>query len=146
MHFVVGEATAEGRRPSADELDDIYERHYRETLAACRAGGFDALAHIDLPTRYLDGRREPAALIEEVLETMVAKGIALEVNTWSLRKGRAEGSPTTAIMDAYAACGGSFVTMGSDAHCASDVAACMTEAEIGGLARCFYRARKRAAA
>jgi len=143
VHFVVNEATAEGRCPPVDELDAIYERHYLETLAACRRGGFDALAHIDVPARFLDGRREPAALIDEIMKTMIAKDIALEMNTWCLRKGQAEGSPTAAIMKAYAACGGSFVTMGSDAHCARDIAACMSEARTKGFKRCFYRGRKR---
>jgi len=143
VHFVVNEATVEGREVPVAEIDAVYERHYLETLAACRRGGFDSLAHIDVPARFLAERREPVALIEEILKTMVAKGIALEVNTWCLRKGQAEGSPTAAIMKAYAACGGRFVTMGSDAHCARDVAACMAEAGTDGLARCYYRGRKR---
>jgi histidinol-phosphatase (PHP family) len=143
VHHVVNEATAGGRRVAEAELDGIYERHYEETLAACRSGGFDALAHIDLPARYLCGRCEPAALLDDILGTMVEKGIALEANTWSLRKGMAEGSPSAGILRAYASAGGRYVTMGSDAHCAKDVAACMAEAGPEGFESCYYRGRKR---
>jgi histidinol-phosphatase (PHP family) len=146
VHYVVNEATAGGRGVGAAELDGIYERHYRETLAACERGGFDALAHVDLPSRYLSESREPAALIAEALAALVEKGIALEVNTWGLRKGRAEGSPTAGILKAYRDAGGEYVTMGSDAHCARDVAACMADARPEGFAACYYRGRKRVAA
>jgi histidinol-phosphatase (PHP family) len=143
VHHVVNEATARGRRVAEAELDGIYERHYAETLAACRRGGFDALAHIDVPTRYLSGRRESAALIAEIMEAMVEKDISLEVNTWSLRKGVGEPSPSESILKAYGAAGGRYVTMGSDAHCAGDVAACMAEAGPDGFEPCFYRGRSR---
>jgi histidinol-phosphatase (PHP family) len=143
VHHVVNEATADGRPVAEAELDGIYERHYEETLAACRRGGFDALAHVDLPTRYLPGRREPAALIGDAMKELAAKDISLEINTWSLRKGRAEGSPSEGILRAYEAAGGRYVTMGSDAHCAGDVAACMDGAKADGFTRCYYRGRKR---
>jgi histidinol-phosphatase (PHP family) len=143
VHHVVNEATAGGRRVAEADLDGVYERHYAETLAACRGGGFDALAHIDVPTRYLSGRRESAALIDEIVRTMVGKGLSLEMNTWSLRKGMAEGSPSASILEAYRAAGGRYVTMGSDAHCAKDVAACMAGAPPEGFVPCFYRKRKR---
>lgn len=146
VHFVVNEATADGREVPAAQIDAVYERHYLETIAACRRGGFDALAHIDVPARYIAERREPAALIDEALATMVAKGIALEVNTWSLRKGLAEGSPTAGILKAYRDAGGEYVTTGSDAHCAGDVAACMEGARPDGLRACYYRGRKRVVA
>lgn len=143
VHYVVNEATAGGRRVDSSELDGIYERHYRETLAACRRGGFDALAHIDVPARYLSGRREPAALIAEVMKAMVEKDLSLEVNTWCLRKGLGEGSPSAGMLKAYGAAGGRHVTMGSDAHNARDVAARMEGARPEGFRACYYRGRKR---
>jgi histidinol-phosphatase (PHP family) len=143
VHHVVNEATVGGRRVVEAELAEIYERHYSETLAACRRGGFDALAHIDVPTRYLSGRRESAALIAEIMEAMVERDISLEVNTWSLRKGLGAPSPSESILKAYGAAGGRYVTMGSDAHCARDVAACMAEAGPVGFEPCFYRGRSR---
>jgi len=134
----------QGRGPfSASALDEIYERHYGETIAACRRGGFDSLAHIDVPARYLAERREPFALIEEALRTMVERGISLEMNTWCLRKGFVEGSPSASILKAYGACGGEYLTAGSDAHCARDVAACMAGAGADDFKPCYYRNRKR---
>jgi len=83
------------------------------------------------------------ALIEETLRTMVDTGISLEMNTWSLRKGFAEGSPSGSILKAYADCGGEYLTMGSDAHCARDVAACMQGSKPDSFKPCYYRGRKR---
>jgi histidinol-phosphatase (PHP family) len=143
VHRVVNAATAGGRRVAEAALEGVYELHYAETLAACRCGGFDALAHIDLPTRYLSGRRESSALIDEIVGTMVEEEISLEVNTWSLRKGSSESSPSEGILRAYGAAGGRYVTMGSDAHCAGDVAACMSGAGPEGFEPCFYRGRSR---
>lgn len=94
----------------------LFETYYREVLKAVRFGGFDSLAHIDIPKRYLAATYEPADLLNEVMSALVKKGIALELNSYPIRKGFAEINPSDNICSLYARYGGQRVTTGSDAH------------------------------
>jgi histidinol-phosphatase (PHP family) len=94
----------------------LYEAYYREILKAIRFGGFDSLAHVDFPKRYLLSKHEPSDLIGEAMGELVKKGIALEINSQSIRKQYPEINPSHAICVVYAQNGGRIVTAGSDAH------------------------------
>jgi histidinol-phosphatase (PHP family) len=101
----------------------FYEAYYSEMLAAVRLGGFDILAHIDFPKRYLPVSIVDLPVLKEVLAAVVEGGIALEVNTSSLRRGLSRCLPDLDILEMYAAEGGSRITLGSDAHIADDIGA-----------------------
>jgi histidinol-phosphatase (PHP family) len=101
--------------------EKVFEMHYAETLKMARFGGFDALAHMDFPRRFLDKHSEPAELIDPILSTLVRSGIALELNASPLRKGLAFSLPSPSILRRYRELGGRWVTAGSDAHHADDV-------------------------
>jgi len=128
-------------------LEDIYARHYEETLAACESGGFDSLAHADFPKRYLEGKVEPRAdLLAALMAALASKGIALELNSSPLRKGRAERYPSDLILGAYLAAGGRAVTFSSDAHRTEDLGADFDRLDPPAACEpCFFRARKRVA-
>lgn len=113
-------------------LRGLYERYYGEVLAAVGCGGFDVLAHLDLPKRYA-GASHDDPLVDDVLAELVRAGIALEVNTSPLRKGLAECSPDLDILERYARLGGGPATVGSDAHSGDEVGAGIERAE--GLLR-----------
>ena len=57
-----------------------------------------------------------ADLIDPILCELILNGIALEVNTSSLRKGFPEPNPGRAIIKKYHDFGGRLVTVGADAH------------------------------
>ncbi len=64
--FVLGSVhTFQGTWAGAEDIlqkysaDEIYDLHYAETLKMVRFGGFDALAHMDLPRRYLRNPGSP---------------------------------------------------------------------------------------
>jgi histidinol-phosphatase (PHP family) len=99
----------------------LFETYYQEVLQAVRFGGFDSLAHIDFPKRYLAGKYEPAALLDEVTAELVKKSIALELNSHPIRKGYPEINPSDDICAIYARYGGQAVTTGSDAHAPEDI-------------------------
>jgi len=103
--------------------ESIFEMYYGEVLKTVRLGGFDALAHIDFPKRYLGTTFEPKDLIEEILRELVKRDIALELNSSPLRKGLSEPYPSESICQLYATEGGTKVTVGSDAHYPEHVAA-----------------------
>jgi histidinol-phosphatase (PHP family) len=125
-------------------VEGVFERHYEETLALCRTGGFDALAHIDFPKRYLGRSSEPEAVIAETMRALVSSGASLEINTSPLRKGLPEPCPSGRLLAAYAREGGRFVTLGSDAHRAADVGAGIAGLSIPeALVPCRYERRSR---
>lgn len=100
-----------------------FREYYKEVLAAVKFGGFDVLAHFDLPKRYLKESCEEKELVNEILHELKNKGIALEINTSPLRRGLKECCPDSEILKNYLKAGGTRVTTGSDAHCCSEIAA-----------------------
>lgn len=101
--------------------EEIFANYYREVLKLVETGGFDVLAHLDLPKRYLGKPEGQSPLLDRILSLLVEKGIALEVNTSPLRKGLKECAPDYEILSRYRSLGGQLVTVGSDAHRISDV-------------------------
>jgi len=92
-------------------------------LASIRLGGFDILAHIDFPKRYLNTSITDLSILEDVLAALIEAGIALEINTSSLRKGLTHSMPDLDILQMYARQGGCKITLGSDAHTPEDIGA-----------------------
>lgn len=101
----------------------FYESYYQIMLDMVQFGGFDILAHIDFPKRYLKTNITDLPILEDVLASLIATDIALEINTSSLRKGLPEVMPAAAILRRYAELGGRRITFGSDAHVPEDVGA-----------------------
>ncbi|MBC7234295.1 MAG: histidinol-phosphatase HisJ family protein [Chloroflexi bacterium] len=100
----------------------LFERYYQDMLRAVRHGGFDVLAHLDLPKRYLGHGCEEIPLIDEVLREVVRAGMALEINTSPLRKGVNACAPDAPLLRRYASVGGRRLTLGSDAHAPNEIA------------------------
>lgn len=116
IHYV-GETWVGGKEMLDNwPIEQIYELYYREVLSAVQFGGFDSLAHIDFPKRYLPSKLEPVNLIEEILRQLVQKQIALELNSSSFRRGYPELHPSDSICELYRKNGGCLVTVGSDSH------------------------------
>ncbi len=103
-------------------VERIFEMHYTETMKTIAFGGFDALAHIDFPKRYLSHTHEPVDMLKEILHELVKQDIALELNSASIRKGYSEIHPSNVLLEMYRNCGGRKVTIGSDAHNCADIA------------------------
>jgi histidinol-phosphatase (PHP family) len=106
------------RKYSAEE---IFRMHYAETLKMVQFGGFDALAHMDFPRRFIPDYREPAELIDPILSTLIRSGISLELNSSPLRKGKGFSLPSRTILRRYKELGGKYVTLGSDAHRSDEI-------------------------
>jgi histidinol-phosphatase (PHP family) len=103
--------------------EGLIQRYYTTMLEMVQAGGFDTLAHFNLPERYHPVALPEDSLIDEILTCLVRAGIALEVNTSSLRKGLTESLPDRKILRRYVEFGGTMITIGSDAHYPEDVGA-----------------------
>jgi histidinol-phosphatase (PHP family) len=146
VHWVqdgwIGDKKYSGSLP----VEELFTRHYKETLKACETGLFDSLAHIDFPVRYLPRSFEDIPLLEGILDAIIEKDISLEINTSPLRKGRPCENPSKNIQRMYLDKGGKHFTIGSDAHNAVDVGAYI-DAVSGNRDRvyCYYEKRKRVA-
>ena len=105
----------------------IFEKYTEELCELAGWGEFHSLAHITYPLRYLflnEIHIQPAKyadLYKKLFRALVARGIALEVNTSGMRNPMLSPSPPFDLLKLYRESGGELVTVGSDAHNASDI-------------------------
>lgn len=108
------------------ELDEIYsllDRYFEEELILAKWNGFDTLAHLTYPMRYIvqAGRNEVELsryddITDEIFKTLIANGKALEINTSGLRQPIGKTMPTENYVRRFRELGGELLTLGSDAH------------------------------
>lgn len=126
-------------------LQEFYSLYWEEILEAVTFGGFDTLGHIDFPKRYFGELVYDNKMIKRIFKKMIESGIALEINTSSLRKGLTESMPDASLLTLYKECGGRKITIGSDAHFVKDLAADFGYAnylaDTYGFQRVFYEKR-----
>ena len=103
--------------------EEILEKYYTEVLKTTKFGGFDILAHLDLPKRCFKQPCNEWNLIDEILGELAKSGIALEINTLPLRQGFNECSPDKDLLQRYVEHKGSRICIGSDAHSSLDIGA-----------------------
>lgn len=101
----------------------FFSMYWEVVEKAVSYGHFDALAHIDFPKRYYKELIYEEEQIKAIFQHMVEKKIALEINTSSLRKGLSTTLPDGELLKLYRNCGGTLITVGSDAHLTQDLGA-----------------------
>ena len=91
-------------------------------------GGFDSLAHITYPLRYLSlpgstpsfaGHMEQ---VKAIFSELIRGEKALELNTSRLLRQDVPRLPDPELFALYHEMGGRLVTLGADAHCTEDLA------------------------
>ena len=108
------------------EPEEAFSAFY-SYMSHCLAefSNFDVLGHFNVIDRYASVIPDYAPyteVIEGMLRDLVAKGKGLEFNTSCFRYGMGRRTtPTREILEAYRALGGEIVTIGSDAHRATDI-------------------------
>lgn len=132
----------------------ILQRYFEEMLELCQWGGFDTLAHMTYPLRYIIGKYQIPVdmkpyeeIIREILKTLADKNLALEINTAGLRREIGQTSPTLEYVKLFRKLGGELLTFGSDAHRAQDLGAGLDVAidmakEAGFSHFAFYKKRE----
>lgn len=138
---------------SESELIDFLDRYFTEMAELVETGDFDVLAHLDCPLRYVVGKYGRAVdmtryddIIGKILQTVVRRGIALEVNTSGWRGALNRTMPGFDILKRYYAMGGRRITLGADAHRADRVGNGFTEVApllqaIGFRTACYFMNR-----
>lgn len=133
---------------------EAYMIYFSEVLENIRVHeDFDVYGHLDYVARY-GGYAEKevryaefADILDEILGALIRRGKGLELNTSGLRKGLPFAHPNTEILRRYRELGGEIITLGSDAHCARDLAADFGTAKemlkaVGFREIAVYHARK----
>lgn len=98
-------------------------------LAESGSRVFDVLSHLDLCKRYTQRYFDShdvspcAEIIDEILINCLAADLVPEINTSSLRQNLSETMPADETVVRYAKLGGVAMSLGSDAHRATDVGA-----------------------
>lgn len=127
-----------------DKVDVAYDEYWRENdfrtaleryfnaVRFCTEyyDCFDTCGHLDYIVRYAPCDKSaysPADyfdITDEILKTLIKKGKALEVNTKGCKPsyGTNAPNPGEAVIKRYKELGGELLTIGSDAHCAKDLA------------------------
>lgn len=93
--------------------------YYRQNLQMVESCNINVLAHLGVYKRYYQKAPDETHcndLIDEIFRTMIAKGIALEINYSSFRKIYPSLLPELFHLQRYRDLGGRLVTIGSDSH------------------------------
>lgn len=134
------------------------DEYFEEELALAQWGEFCSLSHLTFPLRFLTvdihapvlrvvreiDMSRYRSVIDKIFETIIKRGIALEVNSSGIRKGLGVSMPSAEYISRYRELGGRLITVGSDAHrvadVGADIAACYEMLRgIGFSEICVYR-------
>lgn len=128
VHWVGGENMFNRDYFNTRTAQVAYREYFAEVLRLCEAGGFDILAHVDLPKRLgssIFGAFDAASYesdLRRIWEVCIKNGITVEINTKGLRSPANQLHPTVEALRWYAELGGARLTFGSDAHHPSSIA------------------------
>ena len=110
--------------------EELYTRYFEQTLECVQhISGFQSLGHLDYAVRYgyekdkYYSYEKYRDVLDAILETLIRRDIALEVNTAGYRKGLGFPNPHPDVLWRYRDLGGEKITIGSDAHVPGDVGA-----------------------
>jgi histidinol-phosphatase (PHP family) len=111
------------------DIDALYARYFELVGASAETGLFDTIGHADLVKKF--GHRPRSLDQSEAYATLAARlaraGVCVEVNTGGLRKPVGEIYPHPDLLRAFCRAGVP-VTLGSDAHAPTEVAASLKAA------------------
>lgn len=119
------------RRKSVTQMAQAY---FRVLMEAVQTGLFDCIAHVDLYRRYGYSFYGDAVFtahrgfIEPVFAEMARRGMGLEINTSSRRRGLQDFHPAEEILSLAAQHGIAIFTVGSDAHSLAELGGDIDEA------------------
>ena len=114
---------------SRERLVGLMDRYFALVTEMAEGHDFDVLAHLTCPFRYVNGKYGRGLTDEEfekpikyILDVVIRRKIALEVNTSGLGTALNATMPSETVIRWYRELGGELVTLGSDAHSADRLA------------------------
>lgn len=127
----------------------LLKLYFDELLEMAEWGRFDVLGHLTYPLRYITGdfgikidMSQYEGIISEIFKTLIKNGKGMEINTSGLRQRIGVTLPDEHYVGLYRSLGGEILTIGSDAHCVSDLGKGIAEgvalAKKCGFDRIYY--------
>lgn len=105
------------------DVYDLLSRYFQKELELAKWDGFDSLAHLTYPLRYMVGEQKIPVdmtrfddVIGEIFETLIKNHKALEINTSGIAMPLGDTLPGEAYIQRFHDMGGQYITVGSDAH------------------------------
>lgn len=135
VHNLPGQKDFYYLKYTQENVDALFSDYLDQLLLVAKWGQFDSLAHLTYPLRYM--LAQPGIKvdisnyqdkIDGVLTELIRQKKALEVNTSGLRQQIGETLPNADIVRRFYELGGTYITLGSDAHRWADVSAGIEEA------------------
>jgi histidinol-phosphatase (PHP family) len=134
--------------------EESYARYFAAVRDSVESGQIDVVGHLEYANRRGVGAFGPydwepyQEQVAELFDRMIARGIALEINTAGLRQGVGHTYPCEAHIALYAERGGRLLTIGSDSHQPEDLAASYDAAvglalKYGFTEVCTFQERRR---
>ena len=116
--------------------EEAFREYFNGILANIKKfNGFDVCGHLDYVVRYGVNKDKNYSyakykdLFDEILTFLLEQEKGIELNTGSISRGTRDVSPCLDVIKRYRELGGDVITVGSDAHKASDIAADYARAE-----------------
>lgn len=111
-----------------EDVDELLREYFTEIIGVSKWSGFDSLAHLTYPLRYIKGKynidvdlKKYYDYTDEILKALAENGKALEINTSGLRQPLGDTMPSKDFVKRFKELGGEYITIGSDAHKAIDI-------------------------
>lgn len=105
------------------DVTELLNRYFDALISLCEWGNFDSLAHLTYPLRYIFGKYKINVelknfydKIDTILNLLISKNTALEINTSGLGMEIKDFLPNKEIVSRYRKLGGKYITIGSDSH------------------------------
>lgn len=111
-----------------DDYLSLWRAYLSELYELTEFDGIDSLSHLTYPLRYFKASgfeldvRHFEKEIEKILNSIISKGICLEINSSGFRQGLGCPLPDEYIISLYKSLGGRLITIGSDSHTTKDIA------------------------
>lgn len=106
-----------------------YEEYFQSILENLHAfSEMDVYGHIDYIVRYGPNKnlsysyKQYREILDEILRTLISKGVGIELNTGGYHYGLGEPNPCTDVILRYRQLGGEIITIGADAHAPDKIA------------------------
>ncbi len=133
-HIAISSMKESPRYFQNKSLSELRTDYFTTLQDAVTTGFFDCIAHVDLYLRYGVRHYGPEILTvhrgaaEPIFKEMARRGMGLEINTSSRRRGLKEFHPTKEMLALAAKCGIKIFTVGSDAHSPDELGGHIDEA------------------
>lgn len=106
-----------------DNVKIYLDKYFRQLLEISKWDGFDSLAHLTYPLRYMYAQlgempdlSDYYHLIDEIFANLVKNKKALEINVGGCRSAVKAPQPDWELVSRFKRAGGKYITFGSDAH------------------------------